>query len=67
MSKMEIEPKELLGWMKDNWVLYASTTINGSRAKLLVNNNGWFKVVYADETLYEGTQMTHVLAAWESI
>ena len=73
MKKIILDPAEIIEWKEGHWNLYASQSIphgRNSMTKLLrlhINSNGWFKVTFGIDVLYEGTQMTHVIAAWDSV
>lgn len=64
-KKIEINPEELQDWLQNTWHLYASQGFNGELLRLWINSLNQYRVVYGDEILYEGSQMTHALSAWE--
>ena len=67
MKKIQINAKDLQDWMRDSWSLYASQSINGKSLKLWVSNLIEYRVVFGDDVLYEGSQMTHAIAAWGKV
>lgn len=38
----------------------------GKLLRLWMNADGMYRVYYGEDILYEGSQMTHAIAAWES-
>ena len=71
MKKIELNSKEINDWKRDNWNLYASTSLpwRNNKTKLLrfwINGNGWFRIVFGDDVIYEGTQLTNAIASWDS-
>lgn len=68
MKKIELNAAAINDWKKYHWNLYASTHAPDKKLlRLWINWNGWFRVVHGDEILYEGTQLTHAIAAWCSV
>ena len=72
MEKIILDPTKINEWKEDHWNLYASQSIPHGKnmtklLRLYINGNGWFKVTFGIDVLYEGTQMTHVIAAWDSV
>lgn len=67
MVKTQLNVDQILDWMRDNWVQYASTDVLGDRLRIYVNNFGQYKVEYKRQILYQGSQLSHALAAWESV
>ena len=67
MKKIIIDPGELQEWLKTKWTLYASQQVRGDLLRLWHNGLGEFRVVHGDDVLYQGNQMTHAIAAWESV
>lgn len=71
MQKSELNIQDLNDWMRDHWILYSSQVYNGKLLRLWVNGNGRFRVVYGKDLLrdilYEGSQMTHAIAAWNAV
>ena len=67
MKPIKIDPTELQKWMHKSWQVYASDSSGEMLKRFWVNCNGWYRVVLgADEIfLYEGSRITHALAAWE--
>lgn len=66
MKKSELNVQDLSDWMHNHWYLYATQTISGGTLRLRVNGQGRYRVTHGDETLYEGSQMTHAIAAWDA-
>ena len=70
-KKLILDPKEINDWKKNQWNLYASQSINYKGIPMLlrlwINNNGEFRVNFGCRNLYEGTQLTHAIAAWDSV
>jgi hypothetical protein len=66
MKKIVIDAAELQTWLHETWHLYASQFVDGKLLRLWTNGLIEYRVVYGDEVLYEGSQMTHAIAAWES-
>ena len=71
MRRIQLDPNELQEWMRDSWQQYASETIRLNKStkqlSLWVNHLIEYRVKYGPEILYEGSQMTHAIAAWESV
>ena len=67
MKVIELDPQELQDWMRDTWQLYASDNVNGALRRLWVNHLIEYKVVYGNDILYQGSQMTHAIAAWKAV
>ena len=66
MKKMQLDANELQEFLKTSWHLYASQWIDGKRLRLSANCLIEYRVEFGDEIIYEGSQMTHAIAAWES-
>ena len=66
MQKIEITARDLQDWMGNTWQLYASQIVDRKVLRLWVNHLIVYRVNYGDSVLYEGSQMTHAIAAWES-
>jgi len=67
MKKIVLNLEDFSLWMQTNWCQYASQTVRDKRLRLLVNNYNQYKVLYESKVLYQGSQMTHAIAAWESV
>lgn len=68
MKPIIINPTDLQNWLKETWHLYASQSIDGNKLlRFWVNGLIEYKVVYENEILYQGSQMTHAITAWESV
>ena len=65
--KMQINAGELQDWMRDTWQVYASQYTRGSLLRFWVNGLSEYRVIFGEDILYEGSQMTHAIAAWDSI
>jgi len=65
-QKLEINTAKLSDWMNDNWNLYSSQMFMDKLLRLRLNSRGIYRVTYGDDILYEGSQVTHAIAAWES-
>lgn len=65
-KKIELDAQELSDWMCNHWNLYSSQTHDGKLLRLWINCNGTYRTVHGGEILYEGSQMTHAIAAWDS-
>jgi len=66
VNKSIIDPKEFQDWMCNSWHLYASQHIDGKLLRLWTSGLIEYRVIYGDKILYEGSQMTHAIAAWEN-
>ena len=64
MKKTELNAQEINDWMYDHWNLYSSEMCNEKLLCLWINGQGCYRVIHGDETLYEGSQMTHAIDAW---
>ena len=67
MKRITLRPDDIQEWMQDSWQLYASEEVDGKRLRLWINHLIEYKVVLDGEILYMGSQMTHAIAAWESV
>ena len=67
MKKTELNAQEINDWMYDCWHIYSSQTYYGKLLRLWINGQGCYRVIHGDETLYEGSQMTHAIAAWDAV
>ncbi len=72
MKKIILDPGKIIKWKEEHWNLYASTSMPYGKnmtklLRLYINGNGWFRVTFGVDVLYEGTQLTHVIAAWDSV
>ena len=65
MTTITLRPEDIQEWMRDSWSLYASDTIDGRLLRLWINHLIQYRVVLDNKVLYEGSQMTHAIAAWE--
>ena len=67
MKEIIIRPEDLQEWMKNSWQLYASDYVNDKLRRLWVNHLIEYKVTCDGEIIYMGSQMTHAIAAWNSL
>jgi len=65
-QKLELDASNLSDWMENNWNLYSSQMYKDKLLRLWINGNGIYRVNYGEDVIYEGSQMTHAIAAWES-
>jgi hypothetical protein len=54
MAKNIINKDEFDKWTKENFIEYASETINNKRLRFLINLEGKVKVSHENNVLYEG-------------
>lgn len=69
MKKSELNARDINKWMRDHWYLYASQLYGkplGKTLRLWINGQGRYRVIHGDEILYEGSQMTRAIAAWDT-
>ena len=66
-QKLELDTQKLSDWMNDNWTLYSSQMYMEKLLRLHLNSKGMYKVTYGEDIIYHGSQMTHAIAAWESV
>ena len=67
MKKQEIDATDFYDWLNDNWILYAAYTIrSGKRLRLYANMVGRYRVYLNEKLLYDGSQMTHALSAYNN-
>lgn len=66
MKKLELNAQEISNWMNDYWIMYSTQMYNGKLLRLWINMQRNYRVTYGNETLYEGSQMTHAIAAWNA-
>lgn len=67
MQKLELNVSELTDWRSSQWNLYASQMYKTKLLRLWLNAHGMYRVYYGEDVIYEGSQMTHAIAAWESV
>lgn len=65
--KMEIDLDDISDWMNHKWSLYRSQTYRDVKLRFLTSCRGTYRVIYGEYTIYEGSQLTHAIAAWESV
>jgi len=65
-QKIRLNETDINVWMHDHWNICCSQTYNEKLLRWWVNGNGIFRVAYGSEILYEGSQITHALAAWNA-
>lgn len=65
-AKTKLDTLDVYDWMDNHWNLYSSQVYEGKLLRFWVNCQGKYRVVYGNETLYEGSQMTHAIAAWDT-
>lgn len=71
MVKYKLSAEDINDWKRDYWVLYTSTSLPWIKGKtkllrMWINGNGWYRVTFGGDILYEGTQITHAIAAWDA-
>ena len=66
MTKHIIDCSEISNW-KNKYHIYTSQPFNGKSLKFLMNNFGIYKITYGSKIIYQGSQLTHAIAAWESV
>jgi hypothetical protein len=74
MEKIRIDAGEVLEFKRKQMVLYASQTIpKGGNSDLrvlirfFVGFPQFYQVNKGNEVVYEGSQLTHAIAAWDSL
>jgi len=67
MEPIVIDPQELQDWMRNSWQLYASDIVGDKLLRLWVNHLIEYRVVYYEKVLYQGSRMSHVIEAWNSL
>ena len=69
MKKPRINTKEFNEWINKEFNMYASWTspIKRKVLRMYVNHNGRFQVTFDGVIIYEGTQITHAITAWNSV
>ena len=65
MKKTELNAQEINAW-KTLWGLCSSQMYNKKMLRLWINRTGNYRVSYGNKVLYEGSQMTHAIAAWDT-
>ena len=67
MERIVLNPQDIQDWMRDSWGLYASDWVNDKLLRLWINYLTEYKVEYDGIRIYQGSQMTHAIAAFESV
>lgn len=64
--KIALLEKDIQYWKDTTWQLYASQMYEKELLRLWISCRGVYKVSYGKNNLYEGSQLTHAVAAWEA-
>ena len=67
MKRITLRPDDIQEWMRNSWQLYASDYVGEKSLRLWINHLIEYKVEYNFKIIYQGSQMTHAIAAWESV
>lgn len=65
-QKIKLEASKLAEWRSSQWNLYSSQMYKTKLLRLCTNANGMYRVHHGEDVIYEGSQMTHAIAAWDS-
>jgi len=65
-QKTELSTVDVSKWLDNHWNLYASQVHKGKLLRFYINGNRIFRVTFGKAILYEGSQMTHAIAAWDT-
>ena len=65
-TKLELLPQNINDWRHKEWYMYASQMYNDKTLRFWMNLEGMYKVTHGYDVKYEGTQLTHALAAWDA-
>lgn len=65
-QKLELDVNNLTVWRSTQWNLYASQMYKTKLLRLWMNADGMYRVYHGEDVIYEGSQMTHAIAAWDS-
>ena len=67
MKRIILRPEDIQEWMRNSWQLYASDYVGEKSLRLWINHLIEYKVEYNFKIIYQGSQMTHAIAAWEHL